>query len=457
VTAGMMAYPGGTRFRLFAQAPFLPPFDEPETVWVSPPAGTVGPGPADGRMYVIDPIGKSLPYGETDGDSGNRAYLMPPWPGPIYPPALPDAQGHFDHIPITSPEFQLAHLYGVVRRTLDVWEGYFGHRIEWHFARNFDRLELVIQRNLIDNAYMGFGFLEVGYHPAHNGDHQSFTLNFDVVAHEVGHCIVYATVGVPDPGTADAEYYGFHESAADLTALIAALNFESALDDLLETSHGNLYTFNYVDRIAELSRNDQIRMAANPVTLLDFVDGWRDEHQLAQPMTGFVFDTLVDIFHEELVDRSLISASAEDLSDKLEESPDYCMVIQPIFDEAYAAAPELFRAALIAARDTLGTYLAETWRLLPPDNLSYVEVGRTLLAVDRMLSGGRYQRIIEVNLRERAIGYVKVGPRLGPPSPHHHFDETRLFIPPPPRLPRRDRRRLSYRERFELARAGHKN
>ena len=457
MATGLMANPGGTRFRLFAQPPFLPPFDEPETVWVSSQAGTVGPGPADARMYVIDPIGKVLPYGETDGESGNRAYLMPPWPGPIYPPALPDAEGHFDHIAVDSPEFQLAHLYGVVRRTLDVWEGYFGHRIEWHFANNFDRLELVIQRNLVDNAYMGFGFLEVGYHPASNGDHQSLTLNFDVVAHEVGHCIVYAMVGVPDPGTADAEYYGFHELAADLTAMIAAMNFDSVIDNLLETTHGNLYTLNYVDRIAELSSNQQIRLAANPLSLVDFIDGWRDEHALAQPLTGFMFDTLVDIFHEELVDRGLISAHAEDLSDKLEDWPDYHMVIQPIFDVAYAAQPERFREALVAARDTLGVYLAETWRRLSPDDLGYAGVGRTLLAVDRMLSGGRYQRIIEVNLRERAIGYVKVGPRLGAPGPHHHFDATRLFVPPSPRLSRGSRRRLSYRERFELARAGHKN
>ena len=446
---GRNANPGGTRFRLFPQAPFLAPFREPEIVWVSSPAGTVGPGPADERMYVIDPIGKQKAYGETQDRLGNSTYLLPPWPGPIYPPAMPDASGHFDHIPVDAPEFQLAHLYGVVRRTFDVWEGYFGHQIEWHFARTFDRLELTIQRNLVDNAYMGYGFLEVGYHPAANGEHESFTLNFDVVAHEVGHCIIYSMVGVPDRGTADGEYYGLHELSADLTALIAALNFDSVLDDLLEMSHGNLYTFNYVDRIAELSRNDQIRMAANPTTLLDFVDGWRDEHQLAQPLTGCVFDTLVDIFHEELVDRGLISASAEDLSDKLEESPDYYMVIQPIFDEAYAAGPERFREALIAARDTLGVYLAETWRRLPPDDLSYAGVGGTLLAVDDMLSGGRYRRIIEVNLRERAIGYVQVGPRLRPPGPHSHFDVTHLFVPPERGW--RGCCRLSYRERYQLA------
>ena len=303
-----MGFTAGTRFRLFPQAPFLAPFHHPETVRVSSPAGTVGPGPADARMYVIDPIGKPMAYGLAEDIRGNPIYLVPPWQGPVYPPALPDADGHFDHIAVDSPEFEAAHLFGAVRRTLDVWEGYFGHRIEWHFARDFDRLELVIQRNLMENAFMGYGFLEVGIHLDPDDTIEPFCLNFDVVAHEVGHCIVYAMVGVPDPGTADAEYYGFHEFAADLTALITALHFDTVTDELLATTHGNLYALNFVNRIAELSSNQQIRLAANPLTLLDFVAGWRDEHALAQPLTGAMFDIFVDLFHEELVARGLITA-----------------------------------------------------------------------------------------------------------------------------------------------------
>ena len=129
--------PAGTRFRLFAQPPFLAPFSKPETVVVSSPAGTVGPGPADRRMYVIDPIGKRMAYGQAEDRRGNAAYLLPPWPGPVFPPAIPDADGHFDHIPVESPEFEAAHLFGAVRLTLDIWEKYFGHRIDWHFRVRF--------------------------------------------------------------------------------------------------------------------------------------------------------------------------------------------------------------------------------------------------------------------------------------------------------------------------------
>lgn len=423
------AFRNGTRFRLFAQAPFLKAFRRPEIVLVSSPAGSVGPGPGDGRMYVVDPIGKAFAYGLAENVRGDPLYLMPPWRGGVFPPAFPDLDGHFDHIGSGDPTFEAAHLFGSVRFTLDVWEKYFGHPIAWHFQRDLDRLELVIQRNLHENAFMGYGFLEVGIHETTDGEIEPFTLNFDVVAHEVGHCVIYSTIGVPDPGTASAEYYGFHESSADLAALVAGLHFESVIDELLETSHGNLYTHNLVNRIAELSSNTQIRLAANPLSMLDFVQGWSDEHALAQPLTGAMFDIFVDLFHEELVARGLITQSQEDLSDRLEDSLDYFRVIQPMFDEAYAASPLAFREALVASRDELGMLLAETWRRLSPDDLSYAKVGNTLRAVDKLVTGGRWRTIIDVNLNRRAIGFVSAGPKIKPFGPKSHFGLPRVFVP----------------------------
>ena len=134
----------------------------------------------------------------------------------------------------------------------------------------------------------------------------------------------------------------------------------------------------------------------------------------------------------------------------MEDLPDYHQIVQPIFDDAYAAAPDGFRDALVAARDTIGIYLAETWRRLSPHHLGYDDVGRTLFVVDRMLTGGRFRRIIEVNLRRRSIGFATVGPQLEPPDPKSHFDLPRVFLPPA--QGRCCPRRLSYRERFEMAR-----
>ena len=43
-------------------------------------ARRAGPGPADRRMYVANPVEPKAPYGYPD---------LPPYPGPLRPPASP--------------------------------------------------------------------------------------------------------------------------------------------------------------------------------------------------------------------------------------------------------------------------------------------------------------------------------------------------------------------------------
>jgi hypothetical protein len=437
--------PGGTRFLLYPQPPFLPGFEDGERVWVSPAPGTVQPGPSDDRMYAVYPLDKLHTYGTPLGPDGGK--YAPPWRGPAYPPAMPDADGHFDHIEPGTPEFEQAHLYGAARFVLDIWEGYFGEPINWHFGGLYDRMELVIMPRF-RNATMGYGFLEIGGYQLTDGAYWPFSLNFDVIGHEIGHSIIYPIVGLPNPEILHNDYYGFHESAADLVGLIASLHFDTVIGQLMAQTRGNLYALNELNRFGELTGHHQIRIASNTASLADFVDGWSDEHDLGQPLTGAVFDTLVDIFHELLVERGVISVDMEDLSDALEEDPDYEPVMQAIFDEAYAREPVAMTQTLVDARDHVGLYLAAAFRMLTPD-LRYVDVGNALLDADREVTGGRYVEIIYDNLERRGIFGIPVGPRIGEPDEHSHMFSDRTAVPA--RFHRR-RRKLSYRDRYHLAR-----
>jgi hypothetical protein len=438
--------PAGARFKLFPQAPFLHPGAEPETVWVTLPPGGIGPGPQDRRMYVVDPIGKTQHYGIAQFPDPASPPYLPPWDGPSRAPALPDAAGHFDYLEPGTRQFEMAHLYAAVRFTLDVWERYFGHPIPWHFRPPYERLELSLLRT-VKNAFAGFGFLEVGAHVTDAREYHPFSLNFDIVAHEVGHLIIYSEVGLPVPELMEDEYFGFHESAADLVALLAVLHFDSVVERLLETTRGNLYTLNELNRFAELSEDEQIRIAGNARRMSEFVDGWTKEHDLSEPLTGALFDILVDIFHESLLERGLIRPEVEDLADQVQRVPAYEPLIQAFFDEAYAANPEGFREALLEARDYLGLALAETWRRLPAESLNYDDVAAILLGVERDLSGGRLARLMRENFLWREIGLVRVGPRLTPLEADSHAVSPRTVAPvPEPRS-----RRPSYRERWRLA------
>ncbi|MFK7944888.1 MAG: hypothetical protein AB8B85_18535 [Paracoccaceae bacterium] len=415
----------GTRFKLYPQPRFLEEYAEPEVVMVSSPPGSLGPGPQDDRMYAIFPIGKEQPYGfAAEGDSDAPA---PPWKGAVHPLAESGPDGHFDHLEPGTPQFETAHLFGTVRFVMDIWEDYFDRQIPWHSQKTYDRVELTILPSL-QNAYSGYGFIEMGADKK-DGVHKSFALNFDVIAHELGHSIIYSEVGVPDPNGTSGEYFGFHESAADLVALISSLHFNSLVDRLLENTHGNLYTMNVANRMAELGDNHQIRLAANDVRLDDFVDGWVKEHKLSEPLTGAFFDIFVDLYHEMLLEYGAITPEMEAMSDQLLATPNYAPVMQAAFDEAYAQDPMAFKLALIDARDILGTYLADTWDILTSRGLTFARVAEVFEAVDINHTGGRFQSIIQGNFDMRDIGLVEVGPQLAPLAADSHANSIRTVVP----------------------------
>ena len=438
---------GGVRFRLFPKPPYAHPEWPPETISVSEPPGAIGPGPADQRMRLVFPVDKRYAYGVNPGPLGTPGLDLPPYRGPIHRPVCPDDEGHFDTIPVGSSEFAEAHVFGAVRFVLDIWERYFGQRIEWHFARDYPQLEIVILPELA-NAYAGYGFMEVGAQPLPDGTALPYALNFDVMAHELGHLIIYSTIGLPSPAAASGEYYGFHECAADVTALIAVLHFESLMAHLLEETHGNLYVFNELDRFAELSEHEQICLASNDYKLSQFSAGWDDEHALSQPLTGAFFDIGVDVFQEVLVERGVIPRWVAETTRFVRDEPARAAIVQPFFELAYERQYGALRAALADARDYMGVALAETWKRLTADNFTYLDVALAFHEVDTLLTGGRYRRAIIESFDWREVGRVTVGPRLKPPGPHSHAHSVRTVTPAVAELlPRK-----SYRERAIAAR-----
>ncbi len=392
----------GTRFRLFAQSPVLADFARPETVLVSSPRGSLGPGPADHRMYTLRPRGKHA-YGERD---------LPPYRGPQEPPVRPGRQGHFDHLDPADPGFAAAHVFGTVRRVLDVWELYLGGPLPWHFALSHQRLEL-IAHVAWNNAQFGWGYLECGEAADDAGRVQPFALNFDVLAHETGHGLVFSLVGMPRPETLTAAYRGLHESASDLVAMLTALHFESFLEHVLRVTEGDLYVENELCRIGELSQTRQIRSASNALKMSDVVDprtppqqvGGKAVHRLGQPLTGAVFDIFADLYLERLVATGLVgralaqrlrraaAASAEALAE-VDDRP---------LRAAFTRSPAGFKAALADARDMVGLRLAETLHRLTPHHLTFERVATTFLAVDRRLSGDTYQALVRDSFAWRGI------------------------------------------------------
>jgi hypothetical protein len=371
----------GTRFRIFPQPRFLNIIDEPELVYVSVPPERMLDGPADDRMYVIDAVSK-LPY---------SGIFRPPYGGQHNPAVKRGPGGHFDHLDVDSREFLCATMYATVRRVLDIWEDYFGRRVNWHFESDFARLELI---PLIewDNAQCGYGFLEFGYGRTATGgiDYSvPYCQNFDLLAHELGHSIIFAEVGVPKNAADRAiDYAGMHESAGDLVAIVSVLHFQSVLDLLLKETRGNLFTVNELDRVGELSKTREIRLAFNSLRMSEVGN---EPHERSLPLTGAIFDVMVEVFQKNLVSANLISQQLADRSTR-GSGPgrdQNLEALQADFDRAYSGHEAEFKAALVAARDYLGNLLAYAWSALDADFLSYHDILRELMRADRRFAEER--------------------------------------------------------------------
>ena len=103
----------------------------------------------------------------------------------------------------------------------------------------------------------------------------------------------------------------------------------------------------------------------------------------------------------------------------------------------------------MAARDILGQYLAELWRRLPPNDLTYKLIGEILIDIDRDLSVGRYSSIINNNFYYREIGLVVVGPQLAKLPKENHMDSSRRLSPD--KVTHGKTKKRSFRERWQSA------
>ena len=357
--------PLGTRFLIYPQAPYIPGYSNPETVWISTPPDRLQAGPADLRMYVRDPIFEKDPY---------EFPYLPPFVGDTYAPAEAAFDGHFDHLVPGTRQFVAAHAFASVRRVLDIWESYLGHPITWHFADTYERLEIIPYLGW-RNAQSGYGFLELGLDRSETGMTSPFALNFDVIAHEVGHAILFSLFGMPEDGSSGGDFGAFHELSADLISLLSFMNFDSGLDRLLRHCDGNLLVLNELNRIAELTGDRQIRLAGNARRMSEVTD---EIHDRSRPFTGAIFDTIVDCFHLRLVQQGLADERLLQVGVRgIEE--DTLRSISQFTAAAFRSHPFLFKTALTDARDDVATILSSAWPMLDPNNLEFREAALTLL------------------------------------------------------------------------------
>ncbi|MBB3445447.1 hypothetical protein FHT93_005326 [Rhizobium sp. BK379] len=311
----------------------------------------IGDGPSDILMYVADPLFDKEPY----GFSG-----LPPYGGPRRRSVRSGPDGHFDSLDPRSRDYLGVHAYACVHFVLDVWRNYLARPMHWFFSDYYSRLEIIpfVRWN---NAHAGFGFIELGCSEA-GGEESPYALNFDTIAHEIGHLVTLSQMGLPDSLSRDADFFPFSEAISDSISLISFLHFESAIDRLLRRTKGNLLLYNELNRFAETSPETQIRLATNFRRMSQVTT---EAHDRSLPFLGAIFDTIVELYHRELVasgcaDHRLLSVNLRDLT---QDEFDW---FRQTTAEAFRDKPLFFKLALIKARDSVGGAIGAALHKLDP-------------------------------------------------------------------------------------------
>lgn len=389
---------GGVRFRVFTQPPVVSGFETPETMTLSSPRGGIGIGPTDHRFRTLMPAVAKPRYAPPES--------LPPYLGPTLLPAIPDRLGHFDNLPEDTPEFRAAHVYAVARITLDVWEHYRNREIPWAF--HFERMELIPEIDWA-NAHSGYGFIELGHNSKRDdGVRIPYWQNFDVIAHEVGHAILFSLMPLPAGSEPTRDCLAFYESGCDLIAILAAMHSERLLWHVLEATSGDIYGLNELNRLGEISEIEQVRLACNDLHVRDVQDD--KLHRYSLPVTGALFDILVLAYLQNL---SRLRAMPRAICNELLAGGSIADVfprLHEVFVRLYPRNRLLFFRALMDARDYLGRLLASAFERFNPARLSYLSVGNAILDANVELTGGRDQGELAEIFLWRGIGtrYINI-------------------------------------------------
>jgi hypothetical protein len=247
------------------------------------------------------------------------------------------------------------------------------------------------------NAWSGDGYLEFGYPDWDWSLGNPFAENLEVIAHETGHLIMKAVIGTMPDDEKTLQHRAHEEAAADLIALVVALQFESVIAQILRRTHGYLYADSLLSRVGEWGhgRADVERNAFNETTLASVRAAPRlNKHLLSAPFTGAIYDLLVEIFVDHLARAGAITRQ---LAADCRHQPGTPVAdLSPYFARAIRGRGAVFAEALRLARDEVASLLAAAWSRTGGGNVAYDRMLGQLLVADAALGFGRATVLREV-------------------------------------------------------------
>jgi hypothetical protein len=302
--------------------------------------------------------------------------------------ARPDNDGNYLFWP-GDPRFDQVNAFYYTTFTLRMYERYARRALPWSFPS--PRLTIDPGIGRLGNAFYNEQSQTIGFHEITlNGDTFNSAWSADIVSHEAAHAVL--------DGLRDLynESFGlgpgaFHESFADMTAMLVALHDDSLIRRLLDWTDGDLQMDNFIAQLAEqltdvLKQQDITFLRGHTVYLRNAINDLRDlffddlpyrpqvpefelgrqNHNYSRLFTGAFYDILVGIY-------------------------DYLRYDSPN------------HIAIYRARDVAARLLVNAVELGPVGELTFADMAQAFLAAESILYNGRFQDILISVFAQRRI------------------------------------------------------
>lgn len=121
-------------------------------------------------------------------------------------------------------------------------------------------------------------------------------------------------------------------------------------------------------------------------------------HDRALPFVGAIFDTIVELYHRELVARDCADSRLLDIDLRGLSQRDFDE-FRAATAEAFQMKPLIFELALASARDTVGQALGASLRTLDPTTMRLDQAATAVIAAAQ----GGAAEVLEANFAWREI------------------------------------------------------
>jgi len=345
------------------------------------------------ERYLDGPISPRVAVLDFDPKSGGLE------PGVRFvPPAKPDAAGSYEvPDPVgrgggeVSREAGAVSLFGTIHKSIKLFEeeDALGRRITWGF--DSPQLLAVPRAGELPNAFYERASQSIQFFSFEGGGKRVYTGHSqDIVAHETAHAILDGVA----PDLYDAltpQSLAIHESVADLTAVLCAMRSEELVREVLDNRE-TIGDSNVFSGIAEEfagalnERRDYLRNLNNKKSLSPKAPSEHrvdrtDPHSLSEVLSGALYRVLIDIFEELRGEYHQSDKASEEVVEEEEASfsVEQARQYAPQKTSGTGAAVK----ALYVAGQRFKRTLYRGLDYLPPGDVTFADLGRTILAADQ--------------------------------------------------------------------------